>query len=197
MKKIIILIMCMLCLVGCDKKSSSESVSHTENIERYAIGDEVELGGIAFNIYKINDENNELYLLAKSSIVTTIFSDDEHKGSYVHSYEGSLVENYINEFADKLENNGVKIVASGLIDKDDLYELGFRHSDGLSGLPYYYNGTQDFISYEENFWVGGYCKYQTMSWAFHNGNLDAQSCDKEYGVRPTIVIEASEIKEAK
>lgn len=191
MKKIIMLFaMCVLCLTGCSEQATTETLLSSI----YDVGEEVELGGVKFNIYKIDDKHNELYLLAKESIASTVFYDDEHKGSNVHSYEGSLIEDYINEFVDKIENKGVNIVDSGLIDEEDLYELGFRHSDGLSGLPYYYNGTQDYISYEENFWVGGYCKYQTRSWVYSNGTLDTQPCDSEYNIRPIIIISSSEIE---
>lgn len=199
-KYLIILMICIFCLAGCSEKKSAEKDVQTEETsiredaqikeilsEKYSIGDEVELCGVKFNIYKINDDNNELYLLAQSNIATTIFSDGEH------NYEGSLVEGYVNRFVDDFEDKGVVIKASGIIDKDDLYELGFIHSDGLSGLPYKYGDTPEFVNYEDKYWVGGYCKYETRSWAYSYGLLDTQSCDDEYGVRPIIVVEPSEI----
>lgn len=192
MKKILILFTsCMFILVGC---SEGDYTGDTLS-DKYNIGKEVELGGVEFNIYKVDDDNEELYLLAKNNIAITPFSDDEHSGSYPHSYEGSLVEDYVDEFVDGLENNGVKIKASGLIEKDDLFNLGFEHSDGLSGLPYRCNDVPEFVKNEDNYWVGGYCKYQTRCWVYQYESLDTQSCDDEYGVRPVIVVEPSEIKE--
>ncbi len=49
--------------------------------------------------------------------------------------------------------------------------------------------------YEEgnSYWVGGYCKYETRSWAYSYETLDTQPCEDEYGVRPVIVVEPSEL----
>lgn len=185
MKKIIVLLaFAMIYLSGCSLE--------TETVEKlsakYNIGDEVKFGDVAFNIYKIDDTNNELYLMAQNTVATTKFS------SYDNDYEGSLVEGYVDEFVDNLEDKGLVIKSSGIIDKEDLYELGFDHSDGLSGRPYKYSDdSPEFITYTDDFWVGGYCKYDTYSWAYSYKNLDTYKCENEYGVRPIIVIEPSEI----
>lgn len=203
MKKfILVLAICMFGLVGCsgekttetDKKSPAEENIEEKDVEtseksskKYKIGDEVDLCGVKFNIYKIDDDSKELYLLAQKNIKITAFSD------YKHDYEGSLVEGYINRFVDDFEDKGIVIKSSGIIDKDDLYDLGFIHSDGLSGLPYKYGDAPEFVNYEDMYWVGGYCKYETRSWAYSHGLLDTQSCNDEYGVRPVIVIDSSEL----
>lgn len=194
MRKLLIALACVLCLVGCSTSENSNSAS-TESplLEKYSIGDEVELGGEKFNIYKIDDNNSELYLLAQSNVADTVFSDDDRSYKYQHDYEGSLVEGYVNKFVDTLEDKGYNIKASGIIDKDDLYELGFKHSDGLSGLPYRVDDAPEYVTYVDNFWVGGYCKYETMSWVYCYETLDTQSCDDEYGVRPIIVVDPSEL----
>ncbi len=192
MKRVLaILIISVFCLVGCSKKDIKKNLS-----EKYNIGEEVNLYGTNFNIYKINDEDNELYLLAKNNIATTPFSDNEHSGYNPNVYEDSLVEDYVNEFVDDLEDKGLHIKSSGIIDKEDLYELGFEHSKGLSGLPYRYKGDLKFVKSEDEYWVGGYCKYQTRSWVYKYGILDTESCDDEYGIRPIIVISPSEVDEA-
>lgn len=103
---------------------------------------------------------------------------------------------YVNRFVDDLEDGGVAIKLSGIIDKDDLYDLGFRHSDELSGLPYRCENVPEFVKYEDKYWVGGYCKYETRSWAYSYETLDTQPCEDEYGVRPVIVIEPSELDKA-
>ncbi len=104
MKKLLIVLMvCIFCFVGCSVKTSTEKETQTnensiaedtkaektstsevteknENLsKKYNIGDKVELGGVAFNIYKI-DNNAGIYLLAQSSVATTSFSDEEHSG---------------------------------------------------------------------------------------------------------------------
>ena len=159
--------------------------------KEYKIGDDVQLGDEKFNVYKI--DGKELYLMAQSVVATTTFSDDERTYKEQHKYEGSLVEGYVNKFVDKLEDKGYTIKTSGIIEQEDLYELGFKHSDGLSGRPYKIDGAPGFVSSTESYWVGGYCKYETMSWAYVSGTLDPQSCDNEYGVRPVIVIKSSEV----
>lgn len=196
MKKVFaVLLVCILCLTGCsfddspdDNSSSADTLSN-----QYNIGDEVELGAVRFNIYKIDEVNNELYLLAQSNIATTAFSDDERSYKYQHDYEGSLVEAYVRKFVHDLEDKGYVIKSSGIIDKDDLYELGFKHSDGLSGRPYLVDSAPEFVKYENMYWVAGYCEYETMSWAYSFGQLDSEPCEDEYGVRPVIIIEPSEI----
>ena len=183
-KASIIITTIAICLTGCTYKSEEKP----KLSDSYNIGDEITLADIKFNVCKIDDFNSQLYLWAQDSITTTKYSDGNHQGSYVHSYEGSIVEDYVDKFVEGLEQNGVGVISSGLIDEKDLYKLGFEHSDGLSGRPYHYTGEYDFISPDESFWVGGYCKYETMSWVYYHGYLDPDSCDEEYDLRPVIVI---------
>lgn len=196
MKKTIILVV----LVGCCC-STAFSWFHKEPEEpalsdTYSIGDSVELGGTNFNIYKVDDDEKEIYLLAHDCIASTPYSDESHSGDYLNSYSGSLVQESVDNFVSGLEDAGVEVNSSGLIDTDDLQSLGFEHSDGLSGLPYHYAGDYDFISPEEQFWVGGYCRYNTRAWAYDAGYLDSHSCDEVFGVRPTIVV-SPEVLESK
>lgn len=172
-----------------DKKETSQKEG--TNSKEYTIGDEVQLGDEKFNVYKIDDM--ELYLMAQSVVATTTFSDESRTYKEQHNYEGSLVEGYVNKFVDKLEDKGYTIKSAGIIEQEDLYELGFKHSGGLSGRPYKIDDAPDFVSSAESYWVGGYCKYETMSWAYVNGTLDPQSCDNKYGVRPVIVINVSDV----
>jgi len=199
MRKIIVVIsiaMLVFSIIGCggeDVDYSDETTQISEDIlEKYKIGDEVELGGEKFNIYKIDDKNNELYLLAQSNIVTTAFSASDREQKYLHKYEGSLIEGLVNRFADNLEDIGIVVEASGIIEKDDLIELGFN-LDGLNGTQYKLVDAPEFLSNEENFWVNGYCKYDTYAWAYYNGILTTYKCEDEYGVRPVIIVAASEL----
>lgn len=68
----------------------------------YSIGDEIELGGVFFNIYKIDNYNDEIYLLAQKNIALTPFHDEKES-------KDSLVTGYINEFAAYLQNMGVEL----------------------------------------------------------------------------------------
>lgn len=197
MKKIlVVLLMGIICLTGCSEGTSTNCDKKKVDApsEKYKIGDEIELCGKGFNVYKIDDEKNELYLMAQNNIASTTFSDSERSYKEVHDYEGSLVERYVDEFVNDLESEGVEIKSSGIIDKDDLYALGFEDSDGLSGLPYRADTAEEFVKNEDKYWVGGYCKYESRAWAYYLGTLDTQPCDDEYGVRPIVVLDAEELE---
>lgn len=156
--------------------------------KEYGIADEINLDGEMFNVYKIDTYNNELYLLAQNNIATAPYS------SYENDYEGSIVEDYINEYVDVLEDKGYVIKDSGIIDVDDLYNLGFEDSDTLSGLPYKLGNSLEFVNYEDTYWVGGYCEYETRSWAYRYEKLDTYSCSNdECGIRPVIIIDPAEV----
>jgi len=214
----IILMICLFCLTGClnditEQSSNNETEQHSNITEQYSdtieqitntteqsspaksynIGDEVLLGDIEFNIYKIDESSQELYLLAKKNIATTPFSDEERSYKEKHNYEGSLVENYVNKFVDDLEDKGYNIKSSGIIDKEDLYNLGFIDSVTVSGRPYLCDSVPEFVKYEKNYWLDGYYKVDTYSWVYFDEKIDTQNCDEEYGVRPIIVIEQSEV----
>lgn len=198
MKKFLyLLLICVLCLTGCSDGTSSEDTSSKETpveepkSDEYSIGDEIDLGGVKFNVYKINDDSAELYLLAQNDVATTPFSEAKREQKYMHDYEGSLVEGYVNEFVDALEDKGLVIKESGIICKDDLIELGFDVY-GLNGTSYKINDTLEFINVDDHFWVGGYSKYDTYAWTCSYGIIENEPCEDEYGVRPIIVIESSE-----
>lgn len=193
MKKLLILfITCTIFLFGgCDK----ENIKHDDKLAQYNIGEEIELSGVKFNIYKIDKDEEEIYLLAQKNIATTCFSDDQHTGYQPNSYEGSLIEVYVDNFVTDLE--GVNIKSAGIIEEEDLYNLGFKHSDSLSGLPYIDEEALDFVKFEDDYWVGGYCKYQTRSWVYILGGLDSRSYNEEHGVRPAIIVNVSELGERK
>lgn len=187
---IVVLLIVMVLLSGCSIENGSETQKLSE---QYSIGYEIDLGGVKFNIYKIDDTANEIYLLAQRNVATTPFSDNERSYGDQHDYEGSLVEGYVNRFVDELEDKGYVINSSGIIDKDDLYNLGFEHSVTISGRPYLCKNVPDFVKTEETYWVGGYYKVDTYQWAYFYEKIDTESCDKEYGVRPIVVINPSEI----
>ena len=76
---------------------------------------------------------------------------------------------------------------------DDLYELGFEDSVTVSGRPYLCSDVPEFVKYEKNYWLGGYYKVETYSWVYCAEQIDTMSCEDEYGVRPSIVIDPAEI----
>lgn len=194
MKKRVILAIAMLLLVllvGCSSEDSDGTSGNSSDAssKKYDIGDEIILAGEKFYVYKVNGD--ELYLMAQTTLDAITFSDGEREQKYMHEYEGSLVEGQVNRFVDELQDAGIVINDSGIIDKEDLIELGFD-VDGLNGTQYKLGDESVFIKHEDNFWVGGYCKYDTYAWAYQNSILTTQKCEDEYGVRPIIVINKSE-----
>jgi len=202
MKKILYcLVGFILCLSGCSDIAFSESNSVTPDTssdevlsDKYTIGDEIIFGDTKFYIYKIDDNIDEIYLLAQSNIAYTAFSDRERDLIYANDYEGSFAEDYVNRFVDDLEDMGYVIKSSGIPDMEDIYDLGFCDSSTLSGRPYLLDNTPSFICAEDTFWLDGYYKVDTYKWAYTYGQIDTESCyDNEYGVRPAIIVDASEI----
>lgn len=165
----------------------------SNDTKNFKVGDEIILGDVKFNIYKIGNDNKTLHLLAQNNVAITTFSDSERPYDEEHNYEGSLVEGFVNKFVDDLEDKGYTIKSSGIIDKDDLYELGFIDSVTVSGRPYLCKNTPDFVKLENNYWLGGYYRVDTYQWVYFDEKIDTKSCEDEYGVRPTIVIDSSEI----
>jgi len=173
-------------LIGCTE-GNKDLLSN-----KYTIGQEISFGEEKFNIYKIDDKKEELYLLAQHEIATTVFSSSSHKGADYNRYAGSIVESYVDEYVNSLETQGVEIKSSGIIDIDDLYDLGFERSGYyLNGLPYLNTHEYDFVDYVDNYWVGGYCKYDTYIWVYFDEKLDNKQYDNEFGVRPVIIIDAN------
>lgn len=180
------LILLLVALAGCDNvDEKTDTVS-----DKYNIGDEVGLAGMKFNIYKIDDDKGELSLMAQKSIQTVAFLDAEKE--ITNDYEGSLIEKKVNRFVDDLEDAGIVVNSSGIIDKDDLIGLGFDVA-GLNGTKYEISEeVPEFLKKEDNFWVDGYSKYDTYAWAYDDGILTTEKCESKYGIKPIIVIDASE-----
>ena len=171
---------------------SSNADTIGEITDNYHIGDEIVLADVKFNIYKIDEQNNELYLLAQNVVEKTLY-DDKRSGNKRNDYNGSKAEYYVEKFVYELKEKGINVNSSGLIDVDDLFELGFKRSDNLAGFPYYIDNAPDFVTYESDYWVGGYCKYGTLQWVFGNYSIDTEPCDEEHFIRPAIVISPQEI----
>lgn len=180
------------------KKITNSNIDTTNKAAKTAkefnIGDEIVIGNTKFNIYKIDDYNNQLYLLSQKNIGSTKFSKDNRNYNEEHDYKGSLVETQVNVFVDNLKKQGYKIVKYGIPDYEDIYELNFEHSETLSGLPYLGIKAPDFIKFEDDYWLDGYCKYSSYAWTYNDGTIDTDKCEEKHGIRPMIVIEPSFIK---
>ena len=169
-----VLVGCILLAIGCGLPEDP----NVELAKQYEIGDKVNLGGVDFFVYGKGTESINL-ITAQNVDITT--------------YQG--IETCIDDFKQKLKDAGVVIEYIGLLDYEDLDDLGGnKHTVAISGLPYLCDEVPDFIKTEESFWLGGYIKYDTYTWLYKYEQIDQVKFeDKEYGVRPVIRVLVSEI----
>ena len=121
---------------------------------------------------------------------TTPFSSSEVHGTNYSSYEGSIVEGYVNEYKSKLEAIGAEIEEARLITKEELEGLGCS-SSGYSG--YTCNSAPSFI-YSTSYWSGSACNPSNVWGVYSIANFDdVYTFDNSFGVRPVIGISISEI----
>ena len=119
---------------------------------------------------------------------TTLFSSSEVHGTNYSSYEGSIVEGYVNEYKSKLEAIGAEIEEARLITKEELEGLG------CSSSGYTCSSAPSFI-YSTSYWSGSAINARDV-WCV---NSNARFCSGDYasinsfGVRPVIGISISEI----
>ena len=119
---------------------------------------------------------------------TTPFSSDEVHGTNYSSYEGSIVEGYVNEYKSKLEAIGAEIEEARLITKEELEGLGCSSSSHTCNTApaFIYSTTYSSGSaYDTNYvWI----VYSYAAFSIHY-YINNNAC----GVRPVIGISISEI----
>lgn len=121
---------------------------------------------------------------------TTPFSSDEVHGTNYSSYEGSIVEGYVNEYKSKLEAIGAEIDEARLITKEELEGLGCSEND------YTFQTVPSFI-YSTSYWSGSaydansvwFVSSEPLFFRNRNNYVNYNS----FGVRPVIGISISKI----
>ena len=119
---------------------------------------------------------------------TTPFSSSEVHGTNYSSYEGSIVEGYVNEYKSKLEAIGVEIEEARLITKEELEGLG------CSSSGFTCSSAPSFI-YSTSYWS---CSPDNINyvWNVYSNATFGNSYygySNNFGVRPVIGISISEI----
>ena len=119
---------------------------------------------------------------------TTPFSSDEIHGTNYSSYEGSIVEGYVNEYKSKLEAIGAEIEEARLITKEELEGLG------CSSSGYTCNSAPSFI-YSTSYWSGSANDTNYVWYVSSRADFlyDYYTYSNFFGVRPVIGISISEI----
>ena len=119
---------------------------------------------------------------------TTLFSSSEVHGTNYSSYEGSIVEGYVNEYKSKLEAIGAEIEEARLITKEELEGLG------CSSSGYTCSSAPSFI-YSTSYWSGSANNTDDVWIVYSDADFDSYPYTdyEDFGVRPVIGISISEI----
>ena len=116
------------------------------------------------------------------------FSSDTKKGINYSDYNGSLVEEYVNNYKTKIENMGVNVVEARLITREELDNLGCSIVNNSCSLSVY------SWSYSTRYWTGT-ASNDSKIWAVGGDYKEIYSIlydnSTAYGVRPVIVISKS------
>ena len=117
---------------------------------------------------------------------TTSFSNNEYSGTNYSDYSGSIVEGYVNNYKDKLEEKfGVDVMEARLITKDELID-----SNTFACVENSVCSTKYPWIYSTSYWTGSainneYVLHISSNRGFFNSHAFYLN---NYGVRPVIVI---------
>ena len=116
------------------------------------------------------------------------FASDTQKGVNYNDYNGSIVEGYVNNYKNILENNfGVDVVEAGLLTKDELID-----AETFACTEHYYCPQNDNYSwiYSTSYWLETAGATNEVWYITSNKRFDDYKYNNstEFGVRPVIVI---------
>ena len=121
---------------------------------------------------------------------TTSFSSSTQKGTNYSDYSGSIVEEYVNNYKNLLENNFyVNVKEARLITMDELYSDEIGCTSTCSDAP-------TFI-YSSTYWTGTSTDSENIYCINYMGGITATKYDSTLtgGVRPVIVLHKNDILE--
>ena len=116
----------------------------------------------------------------------TPFSSDAQKGTNYSSYNGSIVEGYVNNYKTLLESKfDVSVEKARLLSEDDLI-----NTFGCSFDNQTCSGTEYVWLYNKTIWTGVSYDAESIYYLFVRGELQplSYSSTSDAGVRPVIVI---------
>ena len=120
---------------------------------------------------------------------TTAFSSSEQKGENYSSYEGSIVEGYVNDYKTIIESEyGVEVVEARLITK---YELE-NEKIGCSSADYTCEGAPEWI-YSTSYWSASATDTSSVWRVYSDADFSCNNYNNDinFGVRPVIIISKS------
>lgn len=122
----------------------------------------------------------------------TSFSSDAQKGTNYSSYNGSIVEGYVNNYKTLLESKfDVSVEEARLLSEDDLINTFGCNFDSQTC-----SGTEYVWLYNKTIWTGVSYDAESIYYLFVRGELRplSYSSTSDAGVRPVIVISTDYFK---
>ena len=101
-----------------------------------------------------------------------------------NKYDGSVVEEYVNKYVEKLTQSGLKVSSSRLINKDELENLG------CDSTTYLCDKAPKWV-YSSSYWVGVPSDIARYAWYVDNYSYFVYTnyySDFSFGVRPVIEV---------
>lgn len=151
--------------------------------------------------YVISNDGNKIIALAEKSISGDFggkaprefsFSDPKQHGRRYNTYEGSIVEKYINEYIEYLNSSNSNLNATGrLILKEEIEELINEGNTLLEGdisnkaSEKKYNWLCD-----TNYWTGTADGGRNI-WVVDSNEIRSVNNDVSKSIRPVIIIDAN------
>lgn len=175
MKKRILLLLLVLCLVGCGRKNNyddsndsyiikSKGTAFIESINSYIYGARMGVNSGRFNMY----DSNTLYLIPvgdnkdKSCVLPDSYGKSPY-GEWKYLYVGVLMDNYSYNYyviGEDEKGNGIDFTGSNSLDSNNIYGKSKVKEEGYDVLQKLYNSLSRTESYQE---TDGSANYNKLS----------------------------------
>ena len=178
---------------------SGSSVTNNGNVPVFANGNINEIGTIVTigseQFYTIGTEGDNVKLLAMYNITlddnpvqsensfATVFSSDSKKGFNYSDYHGSIVEEYVSKYAEKIRILGINVVESRLF----TYEEATKEETFDCGYFYYLCSSKYPWIYSMSYWLDA-SSNDDIFVLFNDATLEMSNYGGNFSVRPVIVI---------
>lgn len=175
MKKKILLLLLVLCLVGCGKKNNyddsndsyiikSKSTAFIESINSYIYGTRMGVNSGRFSMY----DSNTLYLIPvgdnkdKSCVLPDTYGKSPY-GEWEYLYVGVLIDGYSYNYyviGEDEEGNGIDFADYNSLSSDKIYRKSKVKEEGYDILQKLYNSLNSRETYQE---IDGSANYIKLS----------------------------------
>ena len=180
---------------GSDVTNSGVSILNVVSGDGTNVEDEICIDTECFYVISSTDEvitmlsKNNITLtdvpVQHSSMNPTVFSSDTKKGINYSDYNGSIVEQYVNNYYDYLTTLGIVPVEARLITSDELVKLGCSMEEYI--CPY-----ESFIT-STSYWTGSAYDFENIWYIDSDTIFEYREYSSNFsaGIRPVIVLSRS------